>query len=172
MQSVTQRTSAHACQPLSAPSGGLAFARPGGYAALTDAHFVIAFAVAVPVWLMLGLVVGANMQVLVGWQAWISGVLVLPLLEEWVFRGLLQGQLLRLLKGRRLGCVSWANWCVSGAFVAVHFMTQPAAWALAVALPSLVLGHLRERLGSAWPGVLVHAYFNAGFWLTACWVGK
>ena len=70
-----------------------------------------------------------------------------------------------------MGCVSWANLCTSGAFVAMHFIAQPAAWALAVALPSLVLGHLRERLGSAGPGVLMHAYFNAGFWLTAGLVG-
>ncbi|HUW00197.1 MAG TPA: CPBP family glutamic-type intramembrane protease [Gallionella sp.] len=33
--------------------------------------------------------------------------------------------------------------------------------------PSLVLGHLRERLGSVWPAMLVHAVYNAGFGLTA-----
>ena len=171
MHSVTQRTSAHARQLWSALCADLAPARLGGGAALADAHFVAASVLAVPAWLVLGMVVGVHMQTLVGWRAWASGVLLLPLLEEWVFRGLLQGQLLRLWEGRRLGFVSWANLCTSGAFVAMHFIAQPAAWALAVALPSLVLGHLRERLGSAGPGVLMHAYFNAGFWLTASLVG-
>jgi len=171
MHSVTQRTSAPARQLWSALCADLAPARLGGGAALVDAHFLAALVLAVPVWLVLGLVVGAHMQTLVGWRAWASGVLLLPLLEEWVFRGLLQGQLLRLWEGRRLGCVSWANLCTSGAFVAMHFIAQPAAWALALALPSLVLGHLRERLGSAGPGVRMHAYFNAPFCLTATRAG-
>ena len=38
---------------------------------------------------------------------------------------------------------------------------------VAVAVPSLVLGHLRERFASVWPAVGVHAVYNAGFGLIA-----
>jgi membrane protease YdiL (CAAX protease family) len=58
---------------------------------------------------------------------------------------------------------------VTVAFVLLHLRAQPLAWALAVAAPSLVFGHLRERFGSVWPAVLVHAVYNAGFGLTAWW---
>jgi membrane protease YdiL (CAAX protease family) len=88
-----------------------------------------------------------------------------------VFRGLLQGQLLRVTavngQPRRWGPISRANGLTTLAFVALHLPTQPMLWALAVAAPSLVLGHLRERLGSAWPAVGVHAFYNAGFALVA-----
>ena len=172
MYSVSQRTFEQIGKALTAPFVACASARLRTYAALSDAHFLGALLAAVPVWLALGLVVGAHMQMLVGWRAWVGGVLVQALMEEWVFRGLLQSQLFRLSAGRRIALLSWANLCTTGVFVAVHLVAQPLAWALAVALPSLVLGHLRDRFGSPWPGVLVHAYYNAGFWLTAWWVGS
>jgi membrane protease YdiL (CAAX protease family) len=56
-----------------------------------------------------------------------------------------------------------ANVLVTVGFVALHLHAQPLAWALSVAGPSLVLGHLRERFGSVWPAMLVHAFYNAGF---------
>lgn len=101
------------------------------------------------------------------WAAWVSFVLVYPLLEELMFRGVLQGELLRLTRTLRVGPVSWANVLVTVAFVAVHLPAQPPAWALAVAVPSLVFGHLRERFASVWPAVLVHAVYNAGFGVAA-----
>jgi hypothetical protein len=102
---------------------------------------------------------------------WMSFLLVQPLGEELVFRGIIQGQLLRMTRfngaPRMLGPVTLANVLVTAGFVALHLRAQPLAWALAVAAPSLMLGHLRERLQSVWPAVLVHAIYNAGFGLTA-----
>ena len=122
-----------------------------------------------PVWAALGLWAGAFMYVPSGWPAWMSFVLVYPVVEELVFRGVLQGELLRLTtrEGRtlRLGPVSVANALATLAFVAFHTVAQPLAWALAVAVPSLVFGHLRERFASVWPAVLVHVVYNAGFGL-------
>ncbi len=104
-----------------------------------------------------------------GWTAWMSFALAYPLVEELLFRGILQGETLRLTtRGGttlRAGPVSWANVLVTLAFVALHLRVQPLAWALAVAVPSLVFGHLRERFASVWPAVLVHAVYNAGFGL-------
>jgi hypothetical protein len=37
-----------------------------------------------------------------------------------------------------------------------------------VAGPSLLLGHVRERLDSVWPAVLLHGWFNLGFSLAGC----
>ena len=135
-----------------------------------DAHLALALVLAVPVWAALGLVAGPFMYVPSGWTAWMSFVLVYPVVEELVFRGVLQGAALRLTTRNgttlRLGPVSLANVLVTFAFVALHLRAQPLAWALAVAVPSLVFGHLRERFASVWPAVLVHVVYNTGFGLT------
>ena len=138
---------------------------------LVDSDFAAALLVAVPAWAALGMLTGAHMRAPAGLWAWASLLLVQPILEELVFRGVLQGFLLRLStvhdQPRRLGPVTVANVLVTIGFVALHLRAQPLAWALAVAGPSLLLGHLRERFTSVWPCVLVHAFYNAGFGLTA-----
>jgi membrane protease YdiL (CAAX protease family) len=149
---------------------GLVPPDPKGTAWLTDTHFVAATLAAIPVWLGLGIALGGHMRAVAGWSAWVSFVLVLPVVEELVFRGLLQGQLLRLSSARRIGPLTLANLCTTAGFVLMHLAKQPPYWALGVAVPSLVFGHLRERFGSVLPPMLLHALYNAGFGLTAWWV--
>ncbi len=167
----TPRPPPHAAPATLAQECGLTWPQPPLLAWPMDKHLALALALAIPVWLALGLLVGKHMHVPTGWLAWASLVLVQPVLEELVFRGILQGQALRLTRNagvaRRLGPVTLANALVTIGFVVLHLRAQPLAWALAVAGPSLVLGHLRERFFSVWPAVLVHAVYNAGFGLTA-----
>jgi hypothetical protein len=157
--------------PTLAEECGLLRPGPGWWAWLGDAHVVVALLLALPAWAALGLLAGPHLRVPSGWWAWASLVLVQPFAEELVFRGVLQGQLLRLSGGRRLGAVTLANLSTTVGFVAAHLLAQPPVWALAVAVPSLVFGHLRERLGSVWPAVAMHAIYNAGFGLTA-WLAR
>lgn len=149
--------------------------RPALSAWPPDAHLALALALAVPVWAALGLTAGPRMYLPSGWTAWMSFVLFYPVAEELLFRGVLQGELLRLTTRDgttlRLGPVTLANALATLAFVAFHTIAQPLAWALAVALPSLVFGHLRERFASVWPAVLVHVVYNAGFGLAA-WLAQ
>lgn len=164
-------------RPLDAPPAatlaeecGLTRPRPGWWAWPADAHARWALLLALPAWAALGLAVGPHMRLPMGWQGWGALLLVQPLVEELVFRGVLQGQLLRLGAARRIGPLTLANLATTAVFVALHLGAQPPAWALAVAVPSLLFGHLRERLGSVWPAVAVHAFYNAGFGLTAWFV--
>lgn len=154
---------------------GLTWPQPALTAWPPDPHLALALTLAAPVWLALGLWVGPHMLAPQGWLAWALFVAVQPTAEELVFRGVLQGQALRLTspngQPRQLGPVSLANVLVTVGFVALHLRAQPLAWALAVAVPSLVLGHLRERFSSVWPAVAVHAFYNAGFGLTA-WLAR
>lgn len=152
---------------------GLVWPARGAAAFAADVHVIAAVLVAIPVWW--GLATGLapmRARAPVGWQAWMSLVLVRPVLEEVVFRGLLQGQLLRLGAARRLGPVSLANVLATLAFVAAHAFSQPPAWTLATLAPSLVFGHLRERFGSVWPAIVVHALYNTGFGFAALLVPK
>jgi len=107
-----------------------------------------------------------------GWPAtrlwfFLSAVLLYPVLEEIVFRGLLQGWLLEREWGRRtlLGPVSIANAIAALTFAVAHLIHQPPLWAMAVFLPGLVFGYFREVHG-LWSAILLHVVYNAGFiWL-------
>lgn len=162
----------HAPIPTLLQECGLTRPGPGWWTWLGDAHAVAALLAALPVWLALGLAVGGQMYLPVGWAAWMSLILVQPAAEELVFRGVLQGQLLRLSRARRAGPFTLANLATTLGFVGMHLLVQPPAWALAVALPSLVFGHLRERFASVMPAMLLHACYNAGFGLVAWWVHR
>lgn len=124
----------------------------------------IAVAVAIPVacasWLMPGVVAPDLDAPTLAWL-----LLLGPLLEEFAFRGALQGTLLRLGFGqRRAGGLTVANALASAAFVGFHLvMRGPFAAALVVA-PSLLLGAIREQTGRVGPCVAVHGLWN-GAWL-------
>lgn len=154
--------------------GALGLGRPdrGWLHWLRDRHFVIAALAALPAWIALGQLAGERMQVGLALPALISLVVVQPLVEELVFRGALQGHLMERGWTRRIGPVSSANLGTTVAFVALHFMAQPPAWAIAVAVPSLVFGHVRERVGSVLPAIALHSLYNAGFAMTAWWVHR
>lgn len=136
-----------------------------------DPHLLLALAFAAPVWVLFASGAAGALRVPAGAWGWLSLLLVQPLLEELVFRGLLQGQALRLLavhgQPRRVGPLSWANVLVTVLFVVLHLPGQPVAWAAAVAAPSLVFGHLRERFGSVAVPIAAHAIYNAGFGVAA-----
>jgi membrane protease YdiL (CAAX protease family) len=151
---------------------GLARPRTGWVSWLRDSHVLAALAAAVPVWLGLGLTVADRMLAPASPGAWLSLLLLQPLAEELLFRGALQGMLLRRTGRRRLGPLTRANAWATAAFVAVPFIAQPPGWAVAVALPSLVFGHMRDRFGSVLPSVVLHVVYNAGFGLTAWWIHR
>ncbi|QKT04363.1 JDVT-CTERM system CAAX-type protease [Ectothiorhodospiraceae bacterium 2226] len=149
-------------------ASGLSARRARGRAA-ADPLLWLALAAALPVWAVIAwwrpladpawpLALPATFALL---------VLVYPVVEELVFRGALQGALLSRAWGRRRwGPVSLANGLTTAAFVSLHLLYQPWAWALAVVAPSLVFGYFRERHGSVWTPIVLHVTYNAGFfWL-------
>lgn len=91
----------------------------------------------------------------------VSAVLVAPILEESIFRGLVQSVMVETLgEAQRLSVVIAASLL----FMMMH--ADLAHWENWQALPGLlvlglVLGWLYERSGSLWPGILVHLGFNA-----------
>ena len=99
-------------------------------------------------------------------RVWLSLLLWQPVLEELLFRGALQGQLLSLAWGKRAaGALTLANMATSLLFMALHFMQHPPLWAAGVFLPSLLFGLLRERHDSVYPPMALHIYYNMGYFL-------
>jgi uncharacterized protein len=128
-----------------------------------DPHFQWAVLLAFPVWAALASGIGGSLYRPADASAWLRFALWQPVLEEVFFRSLLLGWLLRVASPRRLAGISVANALTTAAFVAMHLLAQPPVWAIAVAAPSLLFGHLRERLRSAGPAIFLHAFYNAGF---------
>lgn len=91
-----------------------------------------------------------------------------PLVEEFCFRGILQGLLLEHLPPSPLfNQLTRANLVTSVLFGAAHLLTHPWAWSLGIGLVSLLFGYARERTGSLYPALFLHIYYNAGYFLSA-----
>lgn len=93
-------------------------------------------------------------------------VLWQPIVEELLFRGCLQGWLLRYGWGQRsLVGVSAANVLTSIVFASAHITTHSFPWALSTIFPSLLFGVLRDRSGSVLPPLVLHVVYNAGYFM-------
>jgi membrane protease YdiL (CAAX protease family) len=90
--------------------------------------------------------------------------LLFPILEEILFRGLLQGALARRFP-RQLGPLSHANLVTTALFVLAHLFAHSPSWAVAVFIPSLVFGYFRDRYQHLLPAVLLHCFYNSLFFL-------
>ena len=100
---------------------------------------------------------GALLASLILWQ---------PLLEELLFRGVLQGQLRLWQWGREKHFgISRANLATSVLFVLGHMVYHAPLWALAVFVPSLLFGYFRERHACIYSALVLHVYYNAGYFL-------
>lgn len=91
--------------------------------------------------------------------------LLYPVLEELVFRGLVQSEIFRFLKKLTLGPISLANISASAVFCGFHLLSHGVVWAALVFIPSLLFGHLKEKYHSLKQPILLHVYFNAGYFI-------
>jgi membrane protease YdiL (CAAX protease family) len=93
-----------------------------------------------------------------------SVVIWYPFWEELLFRGLLQGELIERGWIRPWACgLSGANIFVSLLFTVCHLWSHSPIWAVLVFFPSLAFGHLRDRFGSTVPSILMHMWYNGGY---------
>jgi len=94
-------------------------------------------------------------------------VLLYPILEESVFRGLIQDFLIRRPACQyRYAGFTIANLLTSLLFAGAHLYTHPAMMAALVFFPSLIFGYFRDRFdGWLLPSILLHIYYNLGYFL-------
>ncbi len=92
--------------------------------------------------------------------------LVYPVLEEIAFRGAAQGLLWETrLAAVEFGPLSAPNLLTSVAFTGLHLLLRPTWFTLGVFVPSLVFGYFRDRYQGIVPSILLHVFYNAGFFL-------
>jgi membrane protease YdiL (CAAX protease family) len=91
-------------------------------------------------------------------MAFMSLVLLPPLVEETIFRGFLYTGLRKKLS------FLWTTAIVSGAFGALHLFSSSEGllWIAGIdtLILSVILCYLREKTGNLWAGILVHAIKN------------
>lgn len=131
-----------------------------------DKLFWLAVAGAVPVWITLWYVAAPlySIQDRSLMTIALTSIIYYPLLEEILFRGVIQGRLFSKSWGnRKFINFSAANWITSLLFVSAHLWYQPMLWAIMIIVPSLVYGLFRDRYLNIYPSILLHAFYNAGF---------
>ena len=99
-----------------------------------------------------------------------SLIFIFPILEEIVFRGLIQESIQKLfqhyqIKTTFLWRISFANIFASLFFSLTHIGTHPALWALATLIPSLIFGYFKDKYQSLYPSIALHIFYNFGFYM-------
>jgi len=134
-----------------------------------DSWFWAALILGVASCWLLTLVVKGSAQPVLPWSRWrelLWLVVLYPVIEEWIFRGLLQPWLLISAYGRTRCCgLSMANVMVTLLFAGLHLFTHSVGWALLVIIPSLIYGWFRDRYNSIIPGTLLHCGYNLGYFI-------
>lgn len=137
---------------------------------LRDKQWFAALCLPLPLWAILSQSEQAALNSLWPFNApalFLSLILLYPLIEETVFRGLIQGKLHHypLMKKHYLH-MTLANIITSLLFAAAHIPQHGPAMALTVVLPSLIFGYFRDRYqGWLIPSILLHGYYNLGYFL-------
>lgn len=136
-----------------------------------DRLFWLALAAGPACWLVLYLLLQPDLQLtwpLTSPLAYLLPVVLYPVLEEIVFRGLVQELAHDYISSRFFGSISVANLLTSVLFAGLHLLSQPPLWAALVFFPSLVFGFFKDRHRSLLAPILLHVFYNAGFlWLFA-----
>ena len=93
-----------------------------------------------------------------------------PILEEVVFRGLIQESLQKLIENYQLKTIlilriSTANLLCSLLFAASHLISQPWTWAALIFFPSLLFGYFKDKYQSLKPAIFLHILYNTGFYI-------
>ncbi|MBS0152545.1 MAG: CPBP family intramembrane metalloprotease [Nitrospira sp.] len=58
-----------------------------------------------------------------------------------------------------------SNFVVSLLFVLAHLVSHSISWSLLVFASSLCFGFVRDRFGSIYPAIALHAFYNTGYFL-------
>jgi len=134
-----------------------------------DPAFAAALAAGPVVWIAAALALGAQPNpawALADPLRYVGLAVAWPILEEWLFRGVIQPAAARTVWGARAAWgVTTANAATSMLFAVAHLVALAPGWAAAVFVPSLVFGYFRDRYNSFAPSAALHVFYNAGWFL-------
>jgi membrane protease YdiL (CAAX protease family) len=108
-------------------------------------------------------IVPSTQNASLSWWVILTTVALYPVLEEYVFRGLLQRYLLQKTKHYAYAGLSLANVIASIAFCLAHLLYRTPVIAVAVFLPSLIFGFARDRYDRLAPSIVLHSVYNLSY---------
>ena len=116
----------------------------------------------VVVWVMHRWVQPYPAEFKIGLVPLLSLIIWQPLVEEVLFRGIIQGQFAKHEWGKRTWLsISGANVAASVLFAAIHLINSSPLFAFSVLAPSLVFGYFRDYCNSVYPSIVIHCTYNA-----------
>ena len=127
-----------------------------------DHVFISLVLIPIPFWLLLYIYNG--FQQIEDLKLFFTLILLYPILEEILFRGLIQPTIAKQFSKNWL-IISQANLITSALFVSLHFISHPPLWALAVVIPSITFGYIQERVNHILAPITLHTTYNAGYFL-------
>mgnify|MGYP000662602325 FL=1 len=127
-----------------------------------DHVFISLVLIPVPFWLFLYIYNG--FQQIEDLKLFFTLILLYPILEEILFRGLIQPTIAKQFSKNWL-IISQANLITSALFVSLHFINHPPLGALAVFLPSITFRYIQERVNHILAPITLHTTYNAGYFL-------
>jgi membrane protease YdiL (CAAX protease family) len=86
-----------------------------------------------------------------------SAIIVAPIAEEFVYRGLLQSALLNWVGKEKRWLVIFGTAIIFGG---IHAGVAPWQAVIGLTVFGVILGWLYEKTGNLWPSILVHMMFN------------
>ena len=99
------------------------------------------------------------------WRQAVHFLVAAPILEEAVFRGIFQKELLHRWKPRWFG-ISAANLTTSVLFSLFHLFGNDVLHSALVFFPSILFGLVYERYRSVYPAMALHSIYNLNvFWV-------
>jgi uncharacterized protein len=133
-----------------------------------DSVFLLLLALGPMVWLgMIGVLAAQPLPWHAIWSlAFLSVALWQPLVEELLFRGVIQGYVLQSI-GKQKTWIGFSvpNVLTSLLFTLAHLAGHSLSWALLVFVPSLCFGFVRDRFESVYPSIILHVFYNTGYFL-------
>ena len=127
-----------------------------------DHVFISLVLIPIPFWLFL--YIDNGFQRVEDLKLFLTLILLYPILEEILFRGLIQPTIAKQFSKNWL-IISQANLITSALFVSLHFISHPPLWALAVVIPSMTFGYIQERVNHILAPITLHTTYNAGYFL-------
>ena len=135
---------------------------------LQDRHWYAALLLAVGVWGLYGLFISPLKfnNIIEPLNVLLLSVLLYPIVEEIVFRGVVQEYFSRQVrfKAHFLG-ISLANILTSALFAFSHLLNQDPLWALLTFFPSLIFGYFKDRHNNLFSCISLHVFYNLGFFV-------
>jgi len=129
-----------------------------------DIPFRLMVCAPIPFWLILYWYQGIEVELHFG--PLIIMAVIYPLVEEILFRGVIQPNIAEKISGSFFN-LSLANIITSTIFAIAHLINHDPLWAAGTMLPSLAFGFCQDRYRTLQAPIALHCYYNAGYFLIA-----